>query len=318
VRNRTFQRWHQELRANGPCRTNNERAFTWHSVHVYACTAVTRITFDIDIRNATETSPWYERCRHEIIREVKRFIINCVIVWEWTLTIGCFQLLWRLGTKRNGVTRKPSHWILTQDKCYRRVEVQTGSRRAAHCELFWTAIAVQFVRVQLKGDGTRWRTGGEVKGKLANVVGSQYSSHYLGTRCIQHYYRRCVHLACQQSTELRPRRFKWTRPFHRKTKSGFCACAITFQTQCTSVYAPVPLVGGRLSGVLQARWHAASKVPPVTSHHVCSNACRDIFCTSKFVHIFWDTLHVMPSQHKLFDRACTCAVHHKEAKVWNQ
>jgi len=27
----------------------------------------------------------------------------------------------------------------------------------------------------------------------------------------------------------RPRRFKRTRPFRRKTKSGFCACAITFQ-----------------------------------------------------------------------------------------
>ena len=29
-------------------------------------------------------------------------------------------------------------------------------------------------------------------------------------------------------------RFKWTRPFRRKTKSGFCACAITFQTQSTT------------------------------------------------------------------------------------
>jgi len=28
-----------------------------------------------------------------------------------------------------------------------------------------------------------------------------------------------------------PYRFKWTRPFRRKTKSGFCACANTFQTQ---------------------------------------------------------------------------------------
>ena len=36
----------------------------------------------------------------------------------------------------------------------------------------------------------------------------------------------------------RPRPFKWTRPFRRKTKSGFCACAITFQTQST---APVTL-----------------------------------------------------------------------------
>jgi hypothetical protein len=34
----------------------------------------------------------------------------------------------------------------------------------------------------------------------------------------------------------RPRRFKWTRPFRRKTKSGFCACAITFQTQSTTCY----------------------------------------------------------------------------------
>ena len=33
-----------------------------------------------------------------------------------------------------------------------------------------------------------------------------------------------------------PCRFKWTRPFHRKTKSGFCACAITFQTQSTFRY----------------------------------------------------------------------------------
>jgi len=32
----------------------------------------------------------------------------------------------------------------------------------------------------------------------------------------------------------RPRGFKWTRPFRRKTKSGFCACAITFQKQSTS------------------------------------------------------------------------------------
>ena len=29
------------------------------------------------------------------------------------------------------------------------------------------------------------------------------------------------------------RQLKWIRPFRRKTKSGFCACAITFQTQST-------------------------------------------------------------------------------------
>jgi hypothetical protein len=93
---------------------------------------------------------------------------------------------------------------------------------------------VSSIRVQLQCDGTRCRTGGEVKGKLANAVGSQYPSHFLGTRFIQHYYRWCAHPCCQQSTELTPPRwFKWTRPFRRKTICGFCACAITFQLSST-------------------------------------------------------------------------------------
>jgi len=52
-------------------------------------------------------------------------------------------------------------------------------------------------RVHLKYDGTQWRTGEKVKGKLANAVSIQYSSHYLGTWCIQHYYRWCARLGCQ-------------------------------------------------------------------------------------------------------------------------
>jgi hypothetical protein len=32
-----------------------------------------------------------------------------------------------------------------------------------------------------------------------------------------------------------PRRFKWSRPFRRKTKSGFVPCAITFQMQSPSI-----------------------------------------------------------------------------------
>ena len=40
--------------------------------------------------------------------------------------------------------------------------------------------------------------------------------------------------AASSRLNWRPRRFKWTRPFRRKTKSGFCACAITFQTQSTN------------------------------------------------------------------------------------
>jgi hypothetical protein len=53
-------------------------------------------------------------------------------------------------------------------------------------------VGLPTVTVQLKRDGTRRRTGGEVKGKLAIGVGSQYRqypSHYLGTWYIQHYDR---------------------------------------------------------------------------------------------------------------------------------
>ena len=63
---------------------------------------------------------------------------------------------------------------------------------------------------------------GKWRGQLANAVGSQYPSHYLGTWCIQHYYRWYARLGCQQSTELTPTgRFKWTRPFRPKDEIWF-------------------------------------------------------------------------------------------------
>ena len=40
--------------------------------------------------------------------------------------------------------------------------------------------------------------------------------------------------AASSRLNWRPCQFKRTRPFRRKTKFGFCACAITFQTQYTN------------------------------------------------------------------------------------
>jgi len=51
--------------------------------------------------------------------------------------------------------------------------------------------------------------------------------------------------AASSRLNWRPRRFKWTRPFRRKTKSGFCACAITFQLAYTTDR--VPAICGSLS-----------------------------------------------------------------------
>jgi len=41
-----------------------------------------------------------------------------------------------------------------------------------------------------------------------------------------------AHTSAASKLNWRPS-LKWTRPFRRKTKSGFCACAITFQTHST-------------------------------------------------------------------------------------
>jgi len=68
-----------------------------------------------------------------------------------------------------------------------------------------------------------------------------------------------------------PRRFKWTRPFRRKTKSGFCACAITFQTQSTKYYECVSVFLPYLSRKQSACAVLYGHLWPVPLYH--------IFCT---------------------------------------
>ena len=106
---------------------------------------------------------------------------------------------------------------------------------------FLTIIIIHnLCRARLKPDGTRWRTGGEVKGKLANGVGSQYS-HTTSEGGVSMITNADAHTSAASSRlNWLPRRFKWTRPFRRKTKSGFCACAISFQMSYTSRWGQWP------------------------------------------------------------------------------
>jgi hypothetical protein len=91
-------------------------------------------------------------------------------------------------------------------------------------------------RVQLKCDGTWWRMGGEVKGKLVNGVGSQYS-YTTSEHGASSITTADAHTSAASSRlNWSPCRFKWTHPFRRKTKSGFCACAVTFQMQSTCCF----------------------------------------------------------------------------------
>ena len=60
----------------------------------------------------------------------------------------------------------------------------------------------------------------------------------------------------------RPRRFKWSRPFRWKTKSGFCACAITFRTQSKPVWSSyIPSLD---DSVVETNWYKISKTVNMT------------------------------------------------------
>jgi len=104
------------------------------------------------------------------------------------------RLNWRPPADLNGLVRLAERRNLV------------SARVPSHFNWPLLTVSLQDSRLQLKSDGTRWRTGGEGKGKLANAVGSQYPSHYLGTWCIQHYYRWCAHLGCASS------RLNWPPP----------------------------------------------------------------------------------------------------------
>ena len=99
-------------------------------------------------------------------------------------------------------------------------------------------------RARSEPGGTLWRTGGEVKGKLANGVGSQYS-HATSERGLSSITQADAHTSAASSRlNWRPHRIEWTRPFRGKTQSGFCACAITFRTSYTGeekYFLPLPV-----------------------------------------------------------------------------
>jgi hypothetical protein len=100
-------------------------------------------------------------------------------------------------------------------------------------------------RLQLKCDGTRWRKEGKWRGnwRMEWVDSTLHTTSEHGVSSIT---TADAHTSAAISRlNWRPHRFKWTRPFCRKTKSGFCACAITFQqasttAECCVNRGPVP------------------------------------------------------------------------------
>jgi len=90
-------------------------------------------------------------------------------------------------------------------------------------------------RVQLKCDGTRDAREGKWRGnwRMEWVASTLHAPSEHGVSSITNSDAHTS--AASSRLNWRPRRLKWTRPVRQKTKSGFCACAITFQTQSTKM-----------------------------------------------------------------------------------
>jgi hypothetical protein len=99
--------------------------------------------------------------------------------------------------------------------------------------LIWSRVIESSWNVMAHGDAREGKWRGNLRMEWVASTLCTTSEH--GVSSIATITTADAHTSAASSRlNWRPRRFKWNRPFYRKTKSGFCACAITFQTQSNS------------------------------------------------------------------------------------
>ena len=93
--------------------------------------------------------------------------------------------------------------------------------------------------------------------------------------------------------------FKWTRPFRRKTESGFCACAITFQKQSTG------LSLGKGAGARLKKEYSSISASVLCLH---GRLLGEFFVTFTLLKVIDMVLLLISSHEKLVE--CTLSVPH--------
>ena len=177
-----------------------------------------------------------------------------------------FRRNWRVHLNRRGAS----------------VQLTTGSR----------GVRISGSRARSEPGGTRWRTGGEVKGKLANGVGREYS-HATFERGLSSITQADAHTSAASSRlNWRPHRFKWTCPFRGKTTSGFCECANTFRTsynaECTMFRGSVKSTGYPLHLPVSP----SITLPCVTlCHHISTGIYKSIRFKIVSLNLMQETFH---------------------------
>jgi hypothetical protein len=97
----------------------------------------------------------------------------------------------------------------------------------------WKLLNLPMARLQLKCDGDaqegKWRGNWRLEWAASTL-------HTASEHGVSNITTADAHtLAASSRLNWRPCRFKWTGTFCQKTKSGFCACAITFQLASTAL-----------------------------------------------------------------------------------
>jgi hypothetical protein len=168
---------------------------------------------------------WYFN-RNSVVR---REIFSVVARYDQKLEVGTSNFPWNKESLTGGRVR--GECILN----YQRLQAGYAINfpwQQTYCE---HKNQMDACRLQLKCDGTRWHTReGKWRGnwRMEWVAGTLYTTSEHGASSIT---TADAHTSASgRRLNWRPRLFKWARPFRRKTKYGFCACAITFQLASTT------------------------------------------------------------------------------------
>ena len=96
-----------------------------------------------------------------------------------------------------------------------------------HSASIWSIVLESSWNVMAHGDTRKWKWRGDWR--MEWVASSLHTTSEHGVSSIT---TADAHTSAASNRQnWCPCRFKWTHPFCRKTKSGFCTCAFTFETQ---------------------------------------------------------------------------------------
>ena len=154
-----------------------------------------------------------------------------ILMWKFTMRFS--KLSGQRLRRRTAVSNVTlcifvkMYWHITVTCCFHLTPCRRGSTFLRNvCRLLEAVRNVMAHGDALEG---KWRGNRRLERVATTLV------LCLGTWSI-HGRPADLHSTASSRLNWLPRRFKWTRAFLWKTKSGFCACVVTFQTCYTTLH----------------------------------------------------------------------------------